>query len=250
MLSRCSRLFILLLGLMIFGILNFTGVASSTVICCGGTISGVNTNPATNVTTTTATLNGSVSAVAATQGSFDYGLNTSYGTTTSPTTVSSGSGVLMSTDITGLTPGSTYHFRAVATYSPETVQGDDLTFTTAAATLPGTAQPTLPQPDAAIQFPSTKTDPKNCKSRRKFKIRIVKPSNGIEYKEVKVFVNNKQVQIIKGDRITAPVNLTGLPKGTFKVKIIVATTDGRTIEGSRKYKTCRHYKGKKHKHKL
>jgi hypothetical protein len=46
------------------------------------------------------------------------------------------------------------------------------------------------------------------------------------------------VKTLKRPRITAPVNLTGLPKGTFKVSITATATDGRTATGTRTYRTC------------
>jgi len=98
-----------------------------------------------------------------------------------------------------------------------------------------------------IQFPR---DTKNkCASRRKFKIRI-KQAAGVGYSSAAVFVNGKQVQVVKASRLIAPIDLRGLPKGSFVAKIVVTTSDGRTLTGSRKYRTCakkRGPKGKKHR---
>ena len=43
---------------------------------------------------------------------------------------------------------------------------------------------------------------------------------------------------LKGRRIGADVDLRGLPKGTFFVRIIAITDSGRVIQGKRKYRTC------------
>jgi hypothetical protein len=43
---------------------------------------------------------------------------------------------------------------------------------------------------------------------------------------------------VRGTRVTAPVNLQGLPKGRFVVRIEITATDGRTLKGSRAYRTC------------
>ncbi len=51
-------------------------------------------------------------------------------------------------------------------------------------------------------------------------------------------VNNKLVKTVKGKRLTAPVDLRGLPKGKFTVKVEAKTTDKRTVRDSRKYRTC------------
>jgi hypothetical protein len=96
-----------------------------------------------------------------------------------------------------------------------------------------------------IDLPSSK----KCVSRRKFRIRIRQPG-GIQIQTALVFVNGKKVRVLKRKvfrklRHVAGVNLRGLPLGTFKVKIVVLTTEGKTITGSRKYHTCT----KKRKHK-
>ena len=40
-------------------------------------------------------------------------------------------------------------------------------------------------------------------------------------------------------QFSAPINLRGLPAGTFPVKITVITTTGSIISGTRTYHTCR-----------
>lgn len=93
------------------------------------------TNAASPVGTTTATLNGTVNANgASTTVTFEYGTDTSYGTTVtaaqSPVTGSTDTAV--SRAITGLTNGVTYHYRVVATNTGGTTYGADITFTTGA----------------------------------------------------------------------------------------------------------------------
>jgi phosphodiesterase/alkaline phosphatase D-like protein len=64
----------------------------------------------------------------------EYGTSTSYGTKTP--TESAGSGTAntaVSADLTGLTPGTTYHYRVVATNSSGTARGADGIFTTSSA---------------------------------------------------------------------------------------------------------------------
>ena len=53
-----------------------------------------------------------------------------------------------------------------------------------------------------------------------------------------MLVNNKRVKSLTGKKVTAPVDLRGLPKGQFTVKITVTTTSGKTLTQTRKYKTC------------
>lgn len=112
---------------------------------------------------------------------------------------------------------------------------------------PSTQVP-LPSPAAVIEFPPAKKS-RSCGSRRSFKIRIRK-TTGVTYTSATVFVNRKQVKVVKGSRLIAPVDLRGLPKGKFTAKIVVTTDDGRTLTGTRKYKTCakkRGPKGKRHR---
>jgi len=53
-----------------------------------------------------------------------------------------------------------------------------------------------------------------------------------------VRLNGKRVATRRGKRVTAPINLRGLPKGRFKVRITVKLADGRTVNGTRRYRTC------------
>jgi len=93
----------------------------------------VTTELAGPVTTTTAQLNGTVNANGSSSTvTFEYGLTTAYGTTVtadqSPVTGSTGTAV--SKGISGLTPGATYHYRAVGTNANGTTHGADRTFVT------------------------------------------------------------------------------------------------------------------------
>jgi streptogramin lyase len=62
---------------------------------------------------------------------FEYGTDTSYGSSTAPLPAGSGTSVVSALDsLSGLMPGTTYHFRVVATSAAGTTQGQDTTFTT------------------------------------------------------------------------------------------------------------------------
>ncbi|HVL94372.1 MAG TPA: hypothetical protein VM266_00790 [Solirubrobacteraceae bacterium] len=54
----------------------------------------------------------------------------------------------------------------------------------------------------------------------------------------KVFVNGKQVRVLRGKRLRARVVLRGLPKGTYRVRIVAWTNRGRRVVDNRKYRTC------------
>ena len=103
----------------------------------------ITTNPATNVTSTGATLNGTVNPnevfnpigglVPNGQGTtvhFEYGTTTSYGSTTPNQIFTGGKTQNVMASISSLVPGTLYHFRLVGTNTGGTVNGSDLTFTT------------------------------------------------------------------------------------------------------------------------
>ena len=88
---------------------------------------------ATNKTATGAKLNGSLNANnASTTVTFEYGLTASYGqtVTASPSPVTGNSNTNVGATITGLTAGTTYHFRVKAVNAVGTSYGSDMTFTT------------------------------------------------------------------------------------------------------------------------
>jgi hypothetical protein len=91
----------------------------------------VTTNPATNVTTSSATLNGSLDPHGLTTTVyFQYGTTTSYGHTTAMQSQAGNTYRNIASNISGLTTHTTYHFRIVATNSGGTRMGSDRTFTT------------------------------------------------------------------------------------------------------------------------
>ena len=88
------------------------------------------TGVASDIVGTTATLNGTVNPSGSeTTYHFEYGLTTSYGSTTTITSAGSGfTAVPVSAALTGLISGTEYHFRVTATNSGGTVNGADTTF--------------------------------------------------------------------------------------------------------------------------
>jgi hypothetical protein len=78
---------------------------------------------------------------------------------------------------------------------------------------------------------------KGCVSRRSFRIRLREPK-GDALASAVVFVNGKRVKAVRGERLTARVDLRGLPKGRYKVRIVARTVLGRTMRGTRRYRTC------------
>jgi hypothetical protein len=100
---------------------------------------------ATNVSSGGATLNGSVNPNGQDASyAFDWGTTTAYGHETAFTSAGAGTTAKsVSAAVAGLSPGTAYHFRAVAKSAAGTSNGDDQTFTTSAA------KPTVPAPTAS-----------------------------------------------------------------------------------------------------
>jgi hypothetical protein len=90
------------------------------------------TGPTTSVGGTTATVTGSVDpGGASTSWYVEYGTSTSYGARTAAANAGSGtSATSVSSNLSGLAPGTTYHYRIVATSSAGTSRGGDAVFTT------------------------------------------------------------------------------------------------------------------------
>lgn len=105
------------------------------MVVSGGTAPTVTTTAATGITSTAATLNGTVNPNGqSTTYYFQYGTTTAYGTNTTSTSAGSGStSVAVSANLSGLAPSTTYHFRLVATNASGTTNGLDQSFTTSAS---------------------------------------------------------------------------------------------------------------------
>jgi hypothetical protein len=93
----------------------------------------VTTGPATKITTTTAVLNADVRPNGnATTVGFQYGITSAYGLASNNHAVGAGAkSVIVSITITGLSPGTIYHYHVVASNNSGSTSGADRTFTTA-----------------------------------------------------------------------------------------------------------------------
>jgi hypothetical protein len=96
-----------------------------------------------------------------------------------------------------------------------------------------TPVPAALKASAVVSLPSAK----RCVSRRRFTIRLKRPA-GATLASAVVTVNGKPVKTVTGRRLTAPVDLRGLPKGKVKVSVTARTTDGRSVTETRTYRTC------------
>lgn len=132
---------------------------------------------------------------------------------------------------------------------------------------PGTSQPTIPASGAetgvtyscvnsalTAPLPTTSKSGVNgerlsvpsskiCLSGRHFKIHLLEPKYD-PFKTVLVTLRGHKIETVhKGNYVVATINLRGLKRGAFTVKIHATTILGHHLSSSRTYHTCR----KKHK---
>jgi hypothetical protein len=103
--------------------------------------------------------------------------------------------------------------------------------------VPPPIPPPPPVQQVAVQDIALLPVAKKCMSRRSFGIRLRSPK-GEAVIEGRVFVNGKQVRVLRGARLRSKVILVGLPKGRYIVKITVKTKSGKRYSGTRRYRTC------------
>jgi hypothetical protein len=121
--------------LLATGVALATAALLSAASAAGATAPTATTGPVTSVGPTTATVAGSVNPNGtATSWFVEFGTTTSYGSKTTAVNAGSGTGATtISATLTGLTPGTSYHYRVVATSSAGTSRGADGLLTTSAA---------------------------------------------------------------------------------------------------------------------
>ena len=82
---------------------------------------------------------------------------------------------------------------------------------------------------------------RGCASRRRFPIRLKEPVGDAiaATPKPRVTRNGKQIPVVfRAGRWRSVIDLRGLPRGRHTFKITARTVRGRTITGSRKYRTC------------
>ena len=102
---------------------------------------------------------------------------------------------------------------------------------------PGTQPTTQSPPPAPAGGVLGEQASNGCLSDRRFKIRLRVP-RGEKVRKATVLVNGKKVAVKRGKRLTAIVDLRGLPKKRYRVKITLKLEGGETVSGVRRYWTC------------
>jgi beta-glucosidase len=103
---------------------------------------------------------------------------------------------------------------------------------------------TVTLPGAAAAAPAALPQSLACASRRDFAIHL---PHGL--RSATIYVNGHRVRVLTGRRLRSRVDLRGLPRGRFTVRIVARTRAGRKVVSSRRYRTCtrRRPRGKRHR---
>ena len=98
--------------------------------------------------------------------------------------------------------------------------------------------PPPPPASAVLNTVAQSPKPKTCGSRRSFKIHV----QNVRRRHIisaKVTVNGKAVKVVKTKKgFEATIKLSKLPKSRYSVKITARTRGGKTLKGTRRYRTC------------
>jgi hypothetical protein len=184
----------------------------------------VATNPATAITSSSATLNGTVNPNGlVTSVHFQYGTTTSYGSTTTTLTLTGNTTQAINANISGLTAGTVYHFRIVATNSAGTSNGSDVTFTTLTAT----------GPPLVTTSPATYITNFSATLNGSVNPRGLTTTVYFQYGTTTSYGHTAAVQTQTGNTYrNVSANITGLNASTIYHFRIVASNSGGTREGS------------------
>jgi hypothetical protein len=178
---------------------------------------------ATALTTTSATLNGSVNANGnATTVLFEYGLTNSYGNSIIAAQSPLNGGVYseVSANITGLTPGAIYHYRVISTDSSRAAHSADSSFVTVNTNADLASLPTS-QGDLTPSFDSATTD---------YKLTV--PSGVSELQLLPEATDTTATVSINGSIVdySGGWPTVSLPFGSNIITILVTAEDGFTTK--------------------
>ncbi len=173
-------------------------------------------SPATSVSNTAVTLNGSVNANdLSTAVSFEYGLTTTYGSTidASPASVTGNTSTNVTASLTGLTQGTLYHFRIKAVNTAGISYGDDLTFSTT-------------KPPASVSSPATSISVASATLNGSVNANDLPTTVSFEYGLTTSYgstINASPTSVTGNTSTNVTGSLTGLTQGTlyhFRIKAV------------------------------
>ncbi len=187
----------------------------------------IGASSATSTGLTTASLNASVMNPDVFGGtvSFQYGTSTAYGTTTASQAIAAGrASTPYGASLSGLAPGTTYHFRVVATNPDGTTFGPDEQFTTA-------SPPPPPPPANAFAFGKLKVG-----SRGAITLPVHAPDKGrFTAKATFTVIAHEGHRRVKTTFTYGTASVRSAGRGTFKLVIALRSRAARELKllGSR-----------------
>ncbi|MGH2832898.1 MAG: hypothetical protein ACRDK2_08995 [Solirubrobacteraceae bacterium] len=196
----------------------------------------VSTSVSTNVSDSSATVYGYVNPNGeSTSYFFQYGTSSSYGSQTALTSVGNGSeSVKVSQPLSGLKASTPYHYRIVATNAKGTTDGQDMTFTTAAAAAapaPSVRTSGVSSPTYASATLSGYVDPHGQDTTYAF-----------QYGTSSAYSNQTPLADAGSGNSSARVSqgISGLaPNTTYHYRIIASSVSGRSLGGDRTFTTAK-----------
>jgi len=186
----------------------------------------VTTNSATNVNSTSATLNGTVNPNGlSTTVKFEFGLTNSYGreVTATPSPLSGTNSFSVSAELNDLSPGTEYHYRVVATNSNGTTNGADQTFTTLGA-VPTVITNSTTKIDSTFAMLNGMVNPNGLSTTVNFEY-----GKTLSYDST---ITATQSPVNGTDSVSVSAEITGLSPGTEYHYRAVATNSLGTTTGS------------------
>jgi hypothetical protein len=105
------------------------------------------------------------------------------------------------------------------------------------ATTPGSAPAATPEKGSKTR-PAQLPGRRSCRSRRAFTIHLYEPRRPERLVSATVYVNGKRVAVRRGRRLTARIDLRGLPRGAIRVTVIALTDHHRRLVSTRTYHPC------------
>jgi hypothetical protein len=235
------------------------------------------TGPASAITDSTANVAGSVNPQGAPVSvSFQYGRDTSYGSSTTPQTLGPDDTVDSFTgQLTGLPASTVIHYRAVATSDFGTLTGPDQTLTTAAAPVPTPTPTPTPSPDgkvavghatvsgstATLRISCTGDSVSTCRLTLQLTVietlaghRLVAESARVKHTRKTVSVGSASVTLAAGQSKTVKVSLNSTGKRLLarfhRLKVRLTVTQKRTnaapLVVSRQTLTFKQKRGRHH----
>jgi hypothetical protein len=192
------------------------------------------TGAASGVTRTSATLNGTVDPnQAATTWYFEYGTTTAYGLQSAGGDAGAGDDpVAVSIPVSGLSAGTTYHYRLVAVNDDGTVQGPDRTFRTPAGpALPGVSSTGAREVGATSASLRSRVDPNRGATSYHF-----------EYGLSSAYGSRTPERPIGAGDAPVPVaeTIAGLqPYRRYHFRLVASNEAGRRVSRNRTFTTAR-----------